>query len=101
MTGGSAAADTRVPQGHLLIGFAEAVAGGDEGRLARARAALLAAMGAAAVVDAAGVVGFFNAIDRVADATGTPLDAKTLADTESLRRALGIDRFAAAKAALE
>lgn len=62
---------------------------------------MVGAMGAAALVDAAGIAGFFNAIDRVADATGTPLDERTAADTESLRKQLGIDAFAAAKSCLE
>ena len=101
ITGGTAAADTRIPNGHLLIEFAEAVAGSDDDRLQRARAAVQTGMGASALVDSAGIVGFFNAIDRVADSTGTPLDAKTAADTESLRRNLGIDAFAAVKAGLE
>ena len=96
-----AAADTGIPHGHRLIEFTEAVAQRDEDRLVRARSALLSAMGAAALVDAAGVVGFFNAIDRVADATGTQLDARTTADTELLRKELGIDAFAATKARLE
>jgi hypothetical protein len=53
---------------------AEAFLGGDEARLARARAAIVAAMGAAALVDAADIAGLFNAIDRLADATGAPLE---------------------------
>ena len=101
MTAGVSAADTGVPHGHRLIAFADAVAGDDDEQLARARAELLAAIGAAGLVDAAGIVGFFTAIVRVADATGTPLDAKTAADTADFRRALGIDAFAAAKAGLE
>ena len=66
-----------------------------------ARAAIAAAMGADALVDAAGIAGLFNAIDRVADATGTPLEAAKAADTASLRDAIGIDEFDAARARLE
>jgi len=101
VTGGAAASDTRVPHGRILIEFAEAVVGADDTRLGRARDAVATAMGVTALVDAAGIVGFFNAIDRVADATGTPLDAHVLADTASMRKELGIDAFAAAKARLE
>ena len=97
----TAAGESGVPQGALLIEFAEAVLGSDDGRLARGRAALLDAMGPEALVDAAGVAGLFNAIDRVADATGTPLDDKTLADTEGLREELRINDFAASRQALE
>jgi len=84
-----------------LIEFAEAILGGDKVRLARARAAILSAMGAAALVDAAGVAGLFNAIDRVADATGTPLEEAKAVDTASLRDTIGIDEFDAVRARLE
>ena len=85
--------DTGIAHGALLIEFADAVLGDDDQRLARARTAVAGAMGATALVDAAGIAGFFNAIDRVADATGTPLDDKTLADTAELRDQLGINEF--------
>jgi hypothetical protein len=58
-------------------------------------------MGAAALVDAAAVAGLFNAIDRVADATGTPLEDAKAVDTASLREAIGIDLFDALRACLE
>jgi len=47
--------------------------------------------------DAAGVVGLFNAIDRIADATGIPLDADTAAASADFRAALGLDRFSVAE----
>jgi len=84
-----------------LIDFAEAILGGDEARLARTRAAIVAAMGAAALVDAAGIAGLFNAIDRVADATGTPLEEAKAADTASLRDAIGINKFDAIRARVD
>jgi hypothetical protein len=101
VTQGAAVGDCGVPEGALLIEFAEAILGDDEVRLARARAAIVAAMGAAALVDAAGIAGLFNAIDRVADATGTPLEEAKAADTASLREAIGIDEFDAARMRLE
>jgi hypothetical protein len=90
---GVARNDGGVPHGRLLVAFAEAVLGGDEEVLARARAALHAAVGPAGLVDAAGVVGLFNAIDRVADATGIPLEAEKLEASADFRAALGVDRF--------
>jgi hypothetical protein len=66
--------DCGIPEGALLIDFAEAILVGDEARRARRS---WRRMGAAAIVDAAGIACLFNAIDRVADATGAPLeDAK-------------------------
>ena len=83
-----------VPSGDLLIAFAEATLGEDDGALARARGALAAALGPAGVVDAAGVVGLFNAIDRVADATGIPLEPEKAAASADFRVALDLDRLA-------
>jgi hypothetical protein len=93
--------DCGIPEGTLLIDFADTILGSDKARLGRARAAIVAAMGAAALVDAAGIAGLFNAIDRVADATGAPLEEAKAADTASLRRAIGIDEFDAVRARLE
>ena len=39
------------------------------------------------------VVGLFNAIDRVADATGIPLEAEKTEASADFRAALGLDRF--------
>lgn len=50
-------------------------------------------MGGAALSDAAAVAALFNAIDRVADATGIPLEADKAAMTEGMRAQLGIDAF--------
>jgi hypothetical protein len=85
-----------VPHGDLLIAFAEAVIGEDDHALMRARDALMAALGPSGVVDAAAVVGFFNAIDRVADATGIPLEPEKAAASADFRAGLELDRFAVA-----
>lgn len=84
-----------------MIEFAEAVLGDDAGRLDAARKAILDTIGADAVVDSAGVAGLFNAIDRIADSTGAPLEADKAEMTEALRAEIGIDAFAAQKAALD
>ena len=44
-------------------------------------------------MDAAGVVGLFNAIDRVADATGIPLEPEKALASADFRTALDVDRF--------
>ena len=82
-----------VPNGQLLITFAEAVLGEDDSALTRARSAVGAALGPAGLADAAAVVGLFNAIDRVADATGIPLEDEKAAASADFRAALGLDRF--------
>ena len=68
------AGDGNIPQGDLLVAFADAVLGEDDGRLAEAQSAIRTKMGEAAFVDAAAVVATFNAIDRIADATGIPIE---------------------------
>ena len=101
VTGGADAGDTGVPAGDRLIAFADAVIDGDAAQLDAARRALADAVGGEGLVDAAGVAGLFNAIDRVADATGAPLEDWKLEETEDIRSEIGIGEFAAAKAAVE
>ena len=96
-----AAGDTGIQHGDLMIEFAEAVLGDDDARLEAARKAILNALGSDAVVDSAGVAGLFNAIDRVADSTGAPLEADKEEMSAALRAEIGIDAFAANKEALE
>jgi hypothetical protein len=84
--------DGGVPHGRL-VEFAEAVLGEDEEALARARATIREAIGPDGLADAAGVVGLFDAIDRVADATGIPLEADKAAASADFRAALALDRF--------
>ncbi len=88
--------DGGVSEGRLLVRFADAVLGEDEIALRRARDALAAGLGSPGLVDAAGVVGLFNAIDRVADATGIPLEPEKAAASADFRAALDLDRFAVA-----
>ena len=89
------ARDCGVEQGRLLTGFAAAVLGGDETELAAARHRLRGVLGDAALVDAAAVIANYSALDRVADATGIPLEAAKEAATVGLRAELGIDGFRA------
>jgi hypothetical protein len=93
---GTAEGDGGVPEGDQLVAFAEAVLGDDEAALTRARDALMTALGPPGLVDAAGVVGLFNAIDRVADATGIPLEPEKAAASADFRAALDLDRFSVA-----
>lgn len=85
----------------LLIAFAESVIADDPAAMTAAREAVLQAMGDAALVDAAGIIGMFNGLDRVADATGAQLEDWKAAETADMRAAIGIDSFAAAKASIE
>lgn len=86
-----------VPGAGVLLPFADAALSFDPARIAAARAAVGAALGEAAVVDAAAVIAGFNGITRIADATGIPLEDAKAERTEDWRHAIGIDAFRAAK----
>jgi hypothetical protein len=45
------------------------------------------------MLDAAGVIGGFDGITRIADATGIPLEPAKAEQTADFRMTLGIDRF--------
>ncbi len=66
--------DTGVPKGKELRRFAISLHDRDWSALNEARKELVRVMGVEALVDAAGVVAQFEAINRVADATGTKID---------------------------
>jgi len=92
---GQSGDDSGIPNAAILIEFAEAAVGADTARLDAARTAVIDAMGGAALSDAAGVAALFNAIDRVADATGIPLEEEKAEMTEGMRDQLGINAFGA------
>lgn len=77
----------------MLSAFAEAAIGDDAAALADVRASMIDAMGTDAMVDASAVASMFNAIDRVADSTGCPIDEDRLEPTADFRESLGITAF--------
>ena len=91
-----AESDAGVSHGARLLAFIEAVMGADEAALTRERAALRGVLSPECFVDVAGVIASFNVVDRVADATGIPLDDMLLAASADLREQLGLARFASA-----
>ena len=91
---GEARDDGGVAHGALLGAFVEAVMGEDEGERARVRDELRATLAPEQFVDACAVVGAFNVVDRIADATGIPLDAGLVMLSEDVRAALDLARFA-------
>jgi hypothetical protein len=97
VTEGTKAAETGIEAGDELVAFAEAAVGGDPASIATARDALRARLGPEATVDAAGVVGNFQRMVRIADGTGIPLDAPVLVLTDDFREEIGLDDFATAR----
>ena len=97
VTGGNQAGDSGVPHGEILVALAEAVVADEASRLTDARLAALNVLGGDALVDAIAVAGYFDGIDRVADATGIPIDDYIVPISEEIRDSLGIDEFAREK----
>ena len=93
---GKVEGDAGVAHGARLITFTEAVMGDDEHALRREREALRAVLTPEAFVDACGVIAAFNVVDRIADATGIPLDPMLYAASGDIRRDLGLTRFRSA-----
>lgn len=103
---GEGLADSGVAHGDVLVAFTDAAMrtmgtigtmeamGSDDGALSRARSALRAAMGDDAFVDTCAIIGAFNVVDRIADATGIPLDDGIRMLSEDVRKELDLGRFA-------
>ena len=94
---GAIEGDGGVTHGRLLVEFAEAVLGDDDQKIAEVRGRMATELGSDALVDSAGVVALFNAIDRVADATGTPLEDVKVEKSVDFRETLGINDFYSAE----
>lgn len=90
--------DDKIPRAAALLAYADAFYADDSAVLDQARQTLRAAIGDAALVDAAAIVGIYDAVVRVADATGTPLEDYKAKISEDLRDELGINDFPAARA---
>lgn len=101
MTLGSSAGDGGVRHGALLMEFAEAVIGEDADALPVVRDRICTQLGGEAMIDAAGVIGLFNAIDRIADATGAPLEEAKAAASADVRESIGINDFRRRREALD
>jgi hypothetical protein len=82
-----------VPQGGLLLAFADAVLGRDETVLTHAREAVRQTIGDASLSDASAVIGGFDGIARIADATGIPLEPEKADATGDFFADLDIGRF--------
>ena len=79
--------------GTILTAFVDACLGTDGDALVRTRQAVVAALGEAGFVDVCATVASFNAVVKIADATGIPLEEAKEARTRDIRAALGIEAF--------
>ena len=90
------AGDAGVRHGARLLAFTDAVMGDADTLLAPEREALCAALSPDAFVDACALIAAFNVVDRIADATGIPLDPMLHAASGDVRAELGLARFGSA-----
>jgi len=82
-----------VPNAGELLEFGEAMLGEERDRQTLARETIYRRLGPAGLIDAAAIVASFNAVVKIADATGIPLEDDKAAATRDLREALGLERF--------
>ncbi len=75
-----------------LLAFADAALDAGD-RLAAAREAVAVRLGDQAMIDAAAVIAGFDAITRVADGSGIPLEPPKAEATAEWRARLGIDDY--------
>ena len=85
-----------LPAGADLVELASAVVFQDAARVAAVRARLVATLGPVALVDAAAVVGNFMRMNRIADATGIPLDGPMNALSADIQDELDLSAFQSA-----
>jgi hypothetical protein len=85
-----------LPGGEALTDFAEATVRADAEAIRSARERVRSELGDAATVDAAGVIGNFERMVRIADATGIPLDRTVALVSVDVRADLGIDAYGGA-----
>ena len=90
---GAQAGDQGIEHGQRLTAFVDAALGDDPALLKSARDALRAAGGAELLIDAAGVIGNFERMVRIADGAGIPLDEMAALISGDLQERLGLDRF--------
>lgn len=93
---GGVESDGGVEHGARLVAFTEAVMRDDEVALRRERTALQAVLCAESFVDATATIGAFNVVDRIANATGIPLDDMLVGMSVDVRRELNLARFVSA-----
>ena len=96
VTGNTEGDSSGVPFGKELVALAEAAVGRDPDLLFRARKDLLQVAGSEVLVDAAGVIGNFQRMVRIADGTGIPVDSGRVA-LEELCTTLDLWRFPSAQ----
>ncbi len=90
---GNPSIPTGIPGGTELLGFVDAVFEAGNPGVGTAQSAVIDALGSESLVDAAGVLGNFEMMNRVAEGTGIPLPAQTIDRMRYEIDALGLGDF--------
>jgi hypothetical protein len=86
--------ESGVSFGVELLAFTDAVMARDVGAMEKTRDAVEGKLGSAGVADTAAVITMFNVVDRIADATGIPIDDGFTRDTRyEIGRELGMEHL--------
>ena len=91
---GSGSPGSTIPHSEALLSLSEAAVNGTDEELHAARRRVLQELGPAELVDAAGVIGNFEKMVRIADSTGIPLDEFLEEKSADFRADIGINEFA-------
>ena len=89
----SESGDGGVEHGALLSRLCEAIFNEDQDQLASVKDKLLDAAGVDVLIDAVAVSANFYMMTRIADSTGTPLDAGTVEPSAKIRELVGVNSF--------
>ena len=89
----SESGDGGVEHGALLSRLCEAMFEEDKDQLASVKDKLLDAAGVDVLIDAIAVSANFYMMTRIADSTGTPLDAGTVEPSAEIRELVGVNSF--------
>ena len=89
--------DSGIGHGDTLLAFADAINGDDVAALDTARNAIVSRLGQGALVEASAIAANFNMNDRIANATGIPMERMFLEDSAEYRQQLGIDNYPSAR----
>ncbi|MCH2627733.1 MAG: hypothetical protein MKZ75_06615 [Acidimicrobiales bacterium] len=89
----SESGDGGVEHGALLSRLCEAIYNEDQDQLASIKDQVIESAGADVLVDAVAVSAHFYMMTRIADATGTPLDAGSVEPSIQIRELVGVNAF--------
>ena len=92
----SEATDAGVPHSEVLAGFVDAVLT-DKPELDTTRQAIFDALGPDGMVDTAAVIGNFQRMTRIADATGIPIDEGTMRFSADIQEMLALGKMPSAR----